>query len=158
MQQSNPENWQAVLTPHRSLSRQAFILVMSFIAGANLALGTVFFAIGAWPVVGFLGLDVLAIWWAFRANFASAERAERIVVTADEVILERRSAKRPPEVLRFVRRWLRVHLEEDTERELIGDLILSSGGVDTVIGSFLPPEERKAFARQFRRALISPLS
>lgn len=158
MQQGNPENWQAVLTPHRSLSRRGFVLVMTLIAAINLAMGALFFAIGAWPVVGFLGLDVLAIWWAFRVNFADSEQAERIVVTPHEVVLERRSARRLPVEQRFPRRDVRVHLEEDSDRELIGNLVLRIGGTETVIGAFLPPEERKAFARQFRRALIARLA
>ena len=70
----------AVLTPHRSLTREGFIAVMALIAGVNLIGGAVFFIAGAWPVAGFMGLDVLLIWWAFRANFADGRRAERIEV------------------------------------------------------------------------------
>jgi uncharacterized membrane protein len=156
MERSNPKTWQAVLTPYRSLSRKGFILVMSLIAAINLAVGGMFYAIGAWPVVGFLGLDVLAIWWAFRVNFADARKAERIVVTEHELILERLSERRGREELRFVRRWVRVDLEEDTERDLIGSLYLSASGRRTAIGAFLPPDERKAFAGQLRRALAMP--
>ena len=151
MERSNPKTWQAVLTPHRSLSRRGFILVMSLIAAINLVVGGMFYAIGAWPVVGFLGLDVLAIWWAFRVNFADARKAERIVVTEHELILERLSERRGREEQRFVRRWVRVELEEDTERDLIGSLYLSVSGRRTAIGDFLPPDERKAFAGQLRR-------
>ena len=156
MERSNPKTWQAVLTPHRSLSRGGFVLVMGLIAGINLAVGGLFYAIGAWPVLGFLGLDVLAIWWAFRANFADARRAERILVTEHELILERLADNRAREELRFVRRWVRVDLEEDEDRELVGNLYLSASGRRTVIGSFLPPDERKAFAGQLRRALAIP--
>jgi uncharacterized membrane protein len=156
MERSNPKTWQAVLTPHRSLSRRGFILVMSLIAAINLVVGGMFYAIGAWPVVGFLGLDVLAIWWAFRVNFADARKAERIVVTEHELILERMSERQGREELRFVRRWVRVDLEEDTERDLIGSLYLSASGRRTAIGAFLPPDERKAFAGQLRRALAIP--
>jgi uncharacterized membrane protein len=116
----------------------------------------VFYAIGAWPVVGFLGLDVLAVWWAFRVNFADARKAERIVITEHELILERLSERRGREELRFVRRWVRVDLEEDTGRDLIGSLYLSASGRRTAIGAFLPPDERKAFAGQLRRALAIP--
>jgi len=156
MERSNPKTWQAVLTPYRSLSRRGFILVMSLIAAINLVVGGMFYAIGAWPVVGFLGLDVLAIWWAFRVNFADARKAERIVITEHELILERLSERRGREELRFVRRWARVDLEEDTERDLIGSLYLSASGRRTAIGAFLPPDERKAFAGQLRRALAIP--
>ena len=77
MERSNPKTWQAVLTPYRSLSRRGFILVMSLIAAINLVVGGMFYAIGAWPVVGFLGLDVLLVYWAFRVNYRSAAAFER---------------------------------------------------------------------------------
>lgn len=156
MERGNPKTWQAVLTPHRSLSRGGFLLVMGLIAAVNLVIGGMFYAIGAWPVVGFLGLDVLAIWWAFRVNFADARQAERILITEDELVLERLAENRAREELRFVRRWVRVDLEEDTERELVGNLYLSASGRRTAIGAFLPPDERRAFAAQLRRALAIP--
>ena len=82
-----------------------------------------FYVIGAWPVVGFMGLDVALIWWAFRANFADARRAEHIEITSDELVLRRLAEDRPAQEQRFARRWVRVELEEDRERELVGPLI-----------------------------------
>jgi uncharacterized membrane protein len=107
-------------------------------------------------VVGFMGLDVLLIWWAFRANFAAARRAERIEVTDQELILERLAPGRPPEESRFVRGWVWVELEEDKERELIGRLFLKSRHERTEIASFLGPDERKTLAAALRQALARP--
>ena len=70
MEQSNPKSWRATLTPHRSLTRQGFVILMSAIAGLSFGIGLFFYIIGAWPVVGFMGLDVVLIWWAFSKNFA----------------------------------------------------------------------------------------
>lgn len=145
-----------LLTPYRSLSRKGFLLIMGTIAGLNLLGGTVFWLLGAWPVVGFMGLDVLLIWWAFRANFAAARRAERIEVTDQELILERLFPGRPPLESRFVRGWVRVELEEDQARELIGRLYLNSRHKRTEIGSFLSPAERKTLAGALKQALARP--
>jgi len=145
-----------LLTPHRSLSRHGFLLVMGAIAALNLIGGTVFWLLGAWPVVGFMGLDVLLIWWAFKANFAAARRAERIEVTDQELILERLFPGRPPQESRFVRGWVRVELEEDKERELIGRLYLNSRHTRTEIASFLGPAERKSLASALKQALARP--
>ena len=71
--------------------------------------------LGAWPVTGFMGLDVVLVWWAFRTNFAAARQAERIEVTEHELILERLGRKAGPEERRFVRGWVWVELEEDRE-------------------------------------------
>src|SRR4051812_25059170 len=124
MNDGNGKPFEAVLRPHRSLTRQGFITLMAIIAGINFAAGMVFYLMGAWPVVGFMGLDVLLIWWALKANFASADKAERFEVTPDELVVARIDHGSLREELRFMRAWVRVELEEDAERELIGRLFL----------------------------------
>lgn len=156
MDESNPKTWRATVTPYRSLSPKGFVILMSVIAGMNFAGGLFFYIIGAWPVIGFMGLDVALIWLAFRANFADARRAEHIEITAHELVLERIAERRPPQVTRFMRRWVRVELEEDRERELIGPLYLHFRGNRTEIASFLGAHERLAFAKVLKAALINP--
>lgn len=156
MDTSNIKGWQATLTPHRSLSRQGFLVVMTLVVAVNLVVGALFMAIGAWPVAGFAGLDVLIIWWAFRANFSDARRMERISITDHELVLERLRKNRPEECHRMIRRWVRVELEEDHDRELIGRLLLVSGRTRLTIGDFLSPEERKTLASALKSALAIP--
>jgi uncharacterized membrane protein len=154
MNRGNGQNFSAVLTPHRSLSRQGFVAIMGLVIGVNFVAGTLFTLMGAWPVAGFAGLDVLLVWWAFRRNFADGRRAERIEITPYEVILQRIIGGRAPQEVRFLRHKVRVELEEDRARELIGGLFLRSGDMRTEIGRFLPPDERKSFAGVLRKALI----
>ena len=56
-----PELFSALLTPHRSLNRTGFLVLMAFVCVVSFAAGMVFLLMGAWPVFGFFGLDVLAI-------------------------------------------------------------------------------------------------
>ena len=157
MDDTKPKTWRATLTPHRSLSREGFLILMTVIVGLNLTVGMFFYVIGAWPVVGFMGLDVALIWWAFRANFADARRAEHIEITCDELVLRRLAEDRPAQEQRFARRWVRVELEQDKERELVGPLYLRFGGKRTEIASFLGAQERLSFANALKAALINPL-
>ncbi len=150
---SKAENFSISLTPHRSLSRQGFVAVMTIVAVANFSAGLVFFMIGAWPVVGFLGLDVLLIWWAFRRNYADAKCYERITAEGDKVMLSRQAADGSRTDMEFNRRWMSVDLEYDEVRELIGRLFLRSHGVSHEIASFLGAEERQSLARALRQAL-----
>jgi uncharacterized membrane protein len=145
--------WSVTLTPHRSLSREAFVALMIILVGINLAGGLLFLVAGAWPITGFMGLDVLLVWWAFRANFADGRRAERIVVENDLVTLQRLSPAGNSETLEFNRRWLRVELEFDEAREIVGRLLLSYRGVLTEVGSFLGAEERQSLSKELRLAL-----
>jgi uncharacterized membrane protein len=156
MERSNPKSWRATLTPHRSLTRGGFIAVMAVIIAANFVAGLVFFLKGAWPVMGFCGLDVALVWYAFRRNFADARRAERIEITDHELILERLAEGHERKEQRFARSWVRVDLEEDKERELIGQLFLVSKGVRTEIASFLGADERKELASALKQALARP--
>jgi uncharacterized membrane protein len=94
-----------------------------------------------------MGLDVALIWWAFHANFADARRAEHIEITRDELVLRRHEERKPAQEQRFARRWVRVELEEDRERELVGSLYLRFRGKRTEIASFLGARERLAFPR-----------
>ena len=156
MDTSKTKAWQATLTPHRSLSRSGFLLIMALVILINLAVGGLFMVVGAWPVAAFAGLDVLLVWWAFRANFADARQVERISITEHELVFDRLRGNQPPEQQRFVRRWVRVELEEDSERELIGRLTLVSGQVRIAVGDFLAPAERKMLAAALRSALAIP--
>lgn len=156
MDASKTKAWQATLTPHRSLSRSGFLLIMALVILVNLVVGGLFMVIGAWPVAAFAGLDVLLVWWAFRANFADARQVERISITEHELIFDRLRGNQPPEQQRFVRRWVRVELEEDRDRELIGRLMLVSGQIRVAVGDFLAPEERKTLAAALRSALAIP--
>ena len=150
---SKPEDWTVTLTPHRSLSRQGFLVVMGLIAVFNLMVGAMFYAIGAWPVVGFLGLDVALMWWAFRKNFQDAAQAELIKASGDVVTLSRFSSDGSKDDTVFNRRWLRVEIEYDEFRELSGRLFLRSHGMSHEIASFLGAEERQSLAKALRNAL-----
>lgn len=146
----------AALRPHRSLSPQGFRMLMAVTGGVCLVFGGFFVAIGAWPVIGFLGLDVLVVYLAFRRSFADAEVREVVEVTGHEVVLYNSRPDRPLSERRFPRAWVRVDLDEDHERELVGPLALVYAGRRTEFASFLAPEERKSLASALKAAVARP--
>lgn len=153
MAESGTNIWSATLTPNRSLGRRGFLVLMGIVIALNAGVSAWFYVQGAWPIVGFMGLDVLLLWWAFSRSYADARVAERIEIREHDLVLRRRSARKPETEQRFVRRWVRVELDEDRERELVGSLYLRFKGERTEIGSFLSPAERKTLARALRTAL-----
>ena len=72
-----PRLFSALLTPHRSLNRTGFLVLMAFVSVVSFVAGIAFLVMGAWPVFGFFGLDVLVIYWAFRINFRRAGPARK---------------------------------------------------------------------------------
>jgi uncharacterized membrane protein len=147
-----PELFSALLTPHRSLSRSGFLVLMGFIGLVSFAAGVVFLAIGAWPVLGFFGLDVLAIYWAFRINFRDAKASEEIRITASELRVRRISHR--GHVVEFVFNPLWVQLDQKIHAEFgIEKLYLLSKGRRVSIASFLGPDEKASFAKAITAAL-----
>jgi len=149
-----PELFSALLTPHRSLNRNGFLVLMLFVCAISFAAGMVFLLMGAWPVFGFFGLDALAIWWAFRINFRSARASEEITMTASELRVRRTSHR--GHVVEWVLNPLWVRLDQKTDPEFgIERLYLVSRGRLVSIGSFLGPDEKASFAKALTVALIA---
>jgi uncharacterized membrane protein len=149
---TQPELFSALLTPHRSLNRAGFLAVMAFVCVVSFAAGLAFLLMGAWPVLGFFGLDALAIYWAFRINFRRAKASEEIVVTPSELRLRRVSHR--GHVMEFVLNPLWVQLDRKTHAEFgIENLYLVSRGRRIAIASFLTPDEKASFANALVGAL-----
>jgi uncharacterized membrane protein len=149
---AQPEIFSALLTPHRSLSRTGFVVVMAFVTFVSFVAGLAFLLMGAWPVFGVFGLDVLAIFWAFRVNFRRAKASEEILVTPSELRVRRISHR--GDVVEFVLNPLWVRLDQISHTEYgIEKLYLVSKGRHVAIGSFLGPDEKASFAKALTVAL-----
>ncbi|MEA2796223.1 MAG: hypothetical protein QOI87_3603 [Bradyrhizobium sp.] len=149
---AQPELFSARLTPHRSLNRTGFLVLMAFLSAVSFAAGLAFLLMGAWPVLGFFGLDVVAIYWAFRINFRHAKASEEISVTPSELRVRRVSHR--GHVVEFVFNPLWVQLDQKTHAEFgIEKLYLVSKGRRVSIGSFLGPDEKASFAKALLAAL-----
>jgi uncharacterized membrane protein len=146
------ELFSALLTPHRSLHRTGFLVLMAFIMVVSFAAGIAFLLMGAWPVLGFFGLDVIAIYWAFRINFNRAKASEKITVTHSELRLRRVSHR--GHVVEFVLNPLWVQLDRKTHPEYgVEKLYLLSKGRRLAVGSFLSPDEKASFSKALMTAL-----
>jgi uncharacterized membrane protein len=151
-ERAEPKLFSALLTPHRSLNRTGFLVLMGFLTLVSFAAGMVFLLMGAWPVFGFFGLDVLVIYWAFRINFRRAMATEEISVTPSELRVRRVSHR--GHVVEWVLNPLWVRLEQKTHVEFgIERLYLVSRGRHISVGSFLGPDEKASFAKALTAAL-----
>jgi uncharacterized membrane protein len=147
-----PTLFSAIITPHRSLSRGGFLLIMLMIGGLSFAGGVLFLLVGAWPVVGFLGLDVLLVYLAFRANYRAATAYEQVVVTPSELRLKRVSHRGEAREWSMNPLWTRLERETHEDFGLLR-LFLVSRGLRLAVASFLSPSERESFAHALSAAL-----
>src|ERR1700686_2787050 len=147
-----PELFSALLTPHRSLNSTGFLVLMGFLSAVSFAAGLAFLLMGAWPVLGFFGLDVLAIYWAFRVNFLRARASEEIRMTPSELRVRRVSHR--GHVVEWVLNPLWVQLDQKIHAEFgIEKLYLLSKGRRVSIAGFLGPDEKASFAKALTAAL-----
>lgn len=144
----------ARLTPHRSLTRNGFIALMIFVTVVSFAAGLAFLLMGAWPVFGFFGLDILIIYWAFKANFRSAKATEDVLVTPYEIRVRRVSHRGHVVEWTLNPMWVRLERKEDEEFG-IEKLYLVSRGRRLSVGGFLGPEEKASFASALQAALTA---
>ncbi|MCZ4280967.1 DUF2244 domain-containing protein [Kiloniella laminariae] len=144
--------FQALLQPNRSLSPRGFRYLMGFVIASVVLSGTGFMLAGAWPVLGFLGLDVALVYFAFRLSYRSGSGYETVQVTADDLIVTKVSHWGTRSCTRFQPYWLRVSFDRSENAE--GRLILSSHGRSVVLGEFLAPGEREELALALQATLL----
>jgi uncharacterized membrane protein len=147
-----PKIFAATITPHRSLGSTGFLILMLCIGALSFGCGMLFLLLGAWPVFGFLGLDVLLIYVAFRVNFRAARAYEEVTITVSELTVRKVSHHG------VVREWtlnpLWVQLDRIVHEEFgIERLFLVSRGRRLAVASFLSPDEKASFARALSAAL-----
>jgi|SRR5690242_3849644 len=147
-----PTIFSATLTPHRSLGRVGFLILMLLFGAVSFITGMLFLVLGAWPVFGFFGLDVLLLYWAFRLNYRHANAYEQVTVTSS--VLRVRKVSHLGRVREWVLNPLWVRLDKvEIEEFGIDRLFLVSRGKKLAIATFLGPDEKASFAKELGRAL-----
>lgn len=147
-----PTLFSAIITPHRSLSGKGFLIVMALVGGLSFIGGMFFFLLGAWPVIGFLGLDVLLVYWAFRANYRAAAAFEQVVVTPSELRLRRVNHRGETAEWTLNPVWTQLDRETHEDFGLL-KLFLVSRGRRLAVAGFLSPKEKESFAAALSAAL-----
>ena len=148
-----PLFFDAVLYPHRSLAPRGFAILMILVAAVSFAAGLAFTLMGAWPVMGFFGLDVLLIYIAFRMSYRSGRLTETLQMSESELLIRRILPSGKVQSWSFQPYWTRVEMDDPPRHR--SQLTLRSHGRRLAIGAFLTPEERVEVADALREALAS---
>jgi uncharacterized membrane protein len=149
---ADPPLYHAVLRPHRSLGPQGFRIFMIVVCVISAVVSLPFFAMGAWPIVGFFGLDVLLLYIAFRWSYRTARAREEVAMTHFDLWVRKTSHWGEFSEWRFNPAWVRLHREEDDDYGLQRVAIAERQRL-LDIGGFLAPDQRELFARDFGAAL-----
>jgi uncharacterized membrane protein len=142
----------AILRPYRSLSPRALSLVIGLTALAGVLVSVPFFLLGAWPIVGFMGLDVALIWLAFRINAAEGRNEEQIFLSRVQLLIRNLNWRGEIREAHFNPRWSRLEREEHPEWG-IERLSVVQGPARHVVAACLNYDDRAEFAEVFGAAL-----
>ena len=127
------------------------MVLMTAVSAVSFGTGLLFYMLGAWPVIGFMGLDVLLIYIAFKANFRALRVYETVDLTPETLTVTRVPPKGEALSWRFNPYWVRVQVDERVGRT--SELSLASHGKRLVFGAFLTDPEREEFADALKTAL-----
>ena len=141
----------ALLTPNRSLSERGFAIIMGIVGAVSFVTGMAFLSMGAVPVIGFFGLDALAIWLAFRWSFRKQREETRIRITASKIDMLHRKANGTEKRVSVPAGFARVELAEPLQSD--SWLRVEHGHTGWIIGRFLTLPERKSLADAMKNAL-----
>ena len=149
--------FRALLTPHRSLGRTGFAILMGALLFGWLATGAFFLSHGAWPVFGFFGLDVFLVYIAFRMNYRAARAREEVSVSRTALDIKKTAPSGRSQAHRFNPFWARFSVSRHDEIG-ITRMAVESREESVSIGSFLNPDDRESFAAAFSSALAKAKS
>jgi len=146
--------FRALLMPHRSLGRTGFFILIGGLLFGWLVTGAFFLSVGAWPIFGFLGLDVVAVYIAFRINYRAARAREEVSVSRTLVDIQKIAPSGKRQQHRFNPFWARFKVARHAEIG-ITRMAVEGQGREVAIGSFLNPDDRESFANAFGEALAT---
>ena len=149
-QTASPTQFEAVITPHRSLGPRGLRWVCGFLGTLSLLVSTGLWFAGAWPVIGFTGLEVvLAMILLLRHAMVKGD-SEILLLSDDGIrIVKTRRGKRTEMAVPVG--WLRASLEERAGRTPA--LVLRSRRFAVEVATNLGEEEKRDLARSLHRAL-----
>ena len=143
--------FEAVITPHRSLTPAGLSLLLAAICLACGLSAVGFFVIGAWPVAGFTGVELLLAAWLFHLNVRAARASELLVLTPDSLRIIRTDPQGRRQEQALSPAWLSVRLLERPGR--VPALLLSERGREEEVARALGEAEKRDLEKALAAAL-----
>jgi uncharacterized membrane protein len=143
--------FEAEVTPHRSLSPRGLRLVIGFVCTVSLCSTTLFWSLGAWPIAGFNGGEILLAMVLLRMHARSAKQRELLLLTGNSLRILRTDASGHDTERSLAPGWLNVVLEERPGR--VPGLYLSSRGRVVEVGRALGEPEKRDLAEALKEAV-----
>ena len=138
-----------VLKRNCSLAPRQLLGFYLVLCGVCLGIATICLQQGAWPVMPFAGIELLAVGIGLIVYARHAADRESMVLQRGRFSVQCTLGNRS-EVAEFVPAWVRID-RRDGHRSLIE---VSGQGRRIAVGRFVRPEHRRALADELRLALL----
>ncbi len=142
--QTDPVVFEAEVTPHRSLSRRGMRVVIGFVCLVSLGTTTMFWRLGAWPIAGFNGGEILLAMVMLRAHATSRRQCERLLLSGQAFRVLRTDSQGRASEFSLQPFWLKVTLQERPGR--VPGLYLDSRGERLEVATALGEHEKRDLA------------
>ncbi len=143
--------FQAVIVPHRSLSARhmrRLLIVICAMCGVS---ASAFVMLGAWPVGGFTGLELLLAAMLFRLNARAVRGSELVLLTQAGLRVLRTDPNGQKREIVLSPAWLHVVVEERAGR--VPGLVLTARHTRVEIARSLGEDEKRDLANALAEAL-----
>ena len=141
-----------VIRPNQSLSWRSALRLYAAISFCCLGMGIAYALHGFWPVLPFVGFEVIVFGIAFYLCLSRSQMREVISVNAEVVSVEK-GRRKPQEYWECPRVWARIDLEHSPITWYPSRLAVAFQGKQVVIGGFLNEEERCALAVELEQVI-----
>ena len=145
-----------IARPNNSLSVDDSVKLLAALAGIALVVALGFLHIGAWLVLPFAGLEIMAFAYAFHTVYLHADDFESITIENDRVVVEKRNVKEITTTV-FQRYWAQVNVRDVAMIKGSNGkcgLFISSHGNEVEFGrNFINDEQCSQLARDLRQKL-----
>lgn len=149
---------QIILKPNNSLTTKGGLKVISMLAGIVLLVAFGFTNMGAWLVLPFAGLELIAISYAFYYMHRHSADFESITIANDQVVVEKKDDKKITKTV-FQRYWAQVNIRKVVDNTYMNGgsgLFINSHGNEVEFGrKYINDEQRVMLARELKQKLRS---
>ena len=125
--------------------------MLVILGGFGFVISGSFMVFGAWPVVGFMALDVLLIYIVFEAQYRRSDRGQEITISNDKIEIKYFKAGTCVKTILLNKYWAKLEHLNSSNRQ--SKLMFSSHGRFSEIGEFLSLKEKQKLVAHLKPLL-----
>jgi uncharacterized membrane protein len=143
--------FEAVIVPHRSLSPAGLRWVLGILLLLSGVVSAGLWYLGAWPVIGFTGIEAVLAVWLLHRNATGTKATELLLLSDAGLLVVRTDRAGRRRERRLSGEWLRADLEERPGQ--VPALLLRDRGKRMEVGAALGEAEKRQLATALQDAI-----